>query len=153
MYIRIIAALSIMALTFLGCSGNGSGSEGSSSPNSLAVRAVNTGSGDLELSQEGEASTVFCYEEDGCETPGGFSFNTVSEGQESLVDYSHPDGKAVGVKVNIKVDAGSGYLEIVTGETYRDDSDFLEFDTEKVVHTTDEFSAETTITFDYGETD
>ncbi|SMO93412.1 hypothetical protein [Gracilimonas mengyeensis] len=138
-----LAALLICILALTGCKDSGSGSNKNNAYNGLAVRVVNTGSGDLELSQDSDASTGFCYQEDGCPTSGGGSFHTVFEGQDTIMDSSDPDGQAVGVQVGFHVDAGSGYFEIVEGKAYRDDAGFLEFEAADVVYTSDEFSAET----------
>ncbi|NGP87612.1 hypothetical protein [Fodinibius halophilus] len=140
-------------LLITGCkdSGTDAGNEGELME-SLGVRVVNTGSGDLEVKTDGEASIDFCYENSGCEELSGGSFHTIFEGQSSEIDYSSPDKKAVGVKVSFHVTKGSGKTEIVEGRTYRDDAGFLEFEEGEVLHTASSFKEGDIVTFEYGDT-
>lgn len=148
---RLSALIVISLIITLGCKDNSSNSKSSS--NGLAVKAINTGTDDLEISQDAEASIDFCYESEGCIELSGQSFSWVYEGEESLIDYSDDEGKAVGIKVDFHVDNGSGYFEIVEGEAYRDDAGFLEFEEGKTLYTSDEFTEGNTVSYDYGETD
>lgn len=81
------------------------------------------------------------------------SFSTVFEGQESVIDYSTEEGTVVGVNVAFHVDAGSGYFEIVAGNSFRDDDGFLEFESGEVLYTSEEFSEGETVSYEYGETE
>lgn len=153
---RIFTTLILLPLMmlFTGCKDNTSGSEDESATNGLAVRAVNTGDVDLEISMDGNAKTDFCYESSGCEDTGGQSFHVIYPDNESLIDYSTPEGgKAVGIKISFSVDQGSGYFEVVTGEAYRDDAGFLEFESDAVVYTSDPFSEGDIVSDSYGEVD
>lgn len=159
MTLRFSAFLIFALLITVGCkdSSTNSGNDDSElkQPNNgLAIKAVNTGTGDLEISTDGDAAIAFCYESDGCEdiTGGGGSFHWITEGDASLIDYSSVDGKAVGANIAFHVDAGSGYFEVVSGYTYKDDAGFLEFEEDKVLYTSDGFTEGTIVQDSYGNT-
>ncbi|MTI88238.1 MAG: hypothetical protein FH748_09745 [Balneolaceae bacterium] len=123
--------------------------------NALAIRAVNTGSGNLEISQDSEATTIFCYKSTSCGEAqgGGGSFHTIFEDSESLIDYSEDERQAKGVKIAFHVDEGSGYFEVISGRSYRDDAGFLEFEEGDVLYTSEAFSAGDVVVDSYGNTD
>lgn len=145
----IILFLSITLFT--GCKDSSSGNKNENNLNGLGIRVVNTGDVDLELSMDSDADTDFCYEETGCEDTGGHGFYLIYPDNESVVSHSTPDGQAVGIQIGFHVDAGSGYFEVVTGNAYRDDADFLEFDSDKVMYTSDEFTEGEIVIDTYGE--
>lgn len=118
----------------------------------MAVRVVNTGSGDLEIETDGDANIDFCYEGEGCADVSGQSFHIIYEGSSSNIDYSLPDKSSVGVKVSFRVTKGSGKAEIISGRAYRDDAGFLEFEDGDLLHTSDSFEEGDVVTFTYGET-
>jgi hypothetical protein len=118
----------------------------------MAVRAVNTGSGDLEIEMDDEAATTFCYEGEICEEMGGGSLHMVFEGKFSNIDQSLPDQKVVGVKASFHVTKGSGKAEIISGRAYRDDAGFLEFEDGSVLYTSGSFTEGDIVTFEYGDT-
>ncbi|SMO35779.1 hypothetical protein [Fodinibius sediminis] len=139
--------------TLTGCSDNSTGSDGGSSNKSLGVRLVNTGSEDLEVETGSDNKITFCYDKEGCTELGGGGFATVFPDQEMVFNESDPDKFAIGVKVGVKITAGKGKIEIVRGESYRDDAGFLEFTPSEVVHTSDTYTAGDTAVFEWGETD
>lgn len=118
----------------------------------MAVRAVNTGSGDLEIEMDNEAATTFCYEGESCGEMGGGSFHMVFEGKSSNIDQSLPDKKVVGVKASFHVTKGNGKAKIISGRAYRDDAGFLEFEEGDVLYTSDSFKEGDIVTFEYGDT-
>lgn len=145
--------LSLILLAGCKDSSTGAGENEQATGDGLAVRAVNTGSEDLELETDSEANIDFCYEGDGCADTGGQSFHLVYAGESSLVDYSVPDKKAVGVTVGINITKGTGYFEVISGRPYRDDAGFLEFEEGgEVLYTSDTFSAGETARFQTGDT-
>jgi hypothetical protein len=123
--------------------------------NGLAIRAVNTGTKDLEISTDGDASIAYCYESDGCEeiSGGGGSFHWITEGDKSLISTSIDTSTAVGVLISFHVEAGSGFFEVVSGRAYRDQAGFLEFDPNEVLFTSDEFTEGTVVQDSYGDID
>lgn len=150
MKLRYLAIILIPFLLITGCSD--SGTDSGSDTDGLAVRAVNTGSGDLEIESDSEAGTAFCYDDEGCESLGGFSFHTIYEDNESLIFMSQVDKQAVGVKVGFRVTAGQGRVEVINGSAYSDDAGFREFDEGDVIHTSDTFSEGDVVQFSVGET-
>jgi hypothetical protein len=148
--------LSVLAIVLIsGCQNsttdsNDSGGDGEMI--GLAVRAVNTGTGDLELETDSNANIQFCYEEEGCVNITGGSFHTIFEGEDANIDFSTPDKHAVGVKVSFRVTNGSGKAEVISGRPYRDNSGFLEFEDGEVLHTSSSFSKGDVVTFEYGDT-
>lgn len=142
------------------CSDSGTdSSDVTAEANGLGIRAVNTGSDDFEVSYGGNQSEnangfSYCYSGTGCEETGGGGISIIYPEHDSIINESNPeDGKAVGVKVSIHIDAGTGYFEVVSGESYRDDAGFREFDPKEVVSTTDEYTEGTVVEFEWGETD
>jgi hypothetical protein len=136
--ILLLAALT--PLFILSCSDD-STSSGDGEGESLAVRIVNTGSGDLDIQSGGEHSTYFCYNGEDCS--GGSSccsFATIFQGQSDLFEISNPDKKAVGVEVGFQVDSGQGRFEIIRGTAYYDDG-WLEFDAVELLYSSDEFTS------------
>lgn len=134
--------------------------ESDKTSNGLAIRAVNTGSEDFEISyggmSEGEDATgsTYCYSESGCEDLSGGDISIIYPENEGIINESNPeDGKAVGVKISLHVDAGTGYFEVVRGESYRDDAGFREFNPEEVVSKTDTYSEGDLVEFEWGKTD
>lgn len=148
-----IGALTILILA--SCSDNSTGSGGiEDSEKSLAIRLVNTGSEEFEVETGADGTINFCFEGEGCDnSSGGFGFASVHPDQEMFFGESNPDKVAVGVKVGMKITAGKGKIEIVRGLSYRDDAGFLEFTPSKVVHTSNTFTVDDVVGFDWGETD
>jgi hypothetical protein len=66
--IRLLT-LSLFIITIsigTGCKDNSYGSDANAG-NSLAIKVVNTGAKDLEVSTDGDASNAFCYSDSDCE--------------------------------------------------------------------------------------
>jgi hypothetical protein len=134
----IVAA--IMPFMLLSCSDDSTSSD-EGEGTSLAVRIVNTGSGDLDIQSGGEDSTYFCYAGEECS--GGSSccsFATIFQGQSDLFNISNPERDAVGAEVGFRVESGQGRFEIVLGTAYYDDG-WLEFEESEILYTSEEFTS------------
>ncbi|MFP8487974.1 hypothetical protein ACKGJO_02655 [Gracilimonas sp. Q87] len=158
MIIRFSAFLMFALFITVGCKDSSTTSANDElgldeSDNGLAIRAVNTGTEDLEISTDGDTGIVFCYKSDGCKdvTSGGGSHHWITKDGESLISTSNDEGIAVGVLISFQVEAGSGYYEVVSGKAYRDDAGFLEFEPNKVLFTSDEFTKGTNVQSSYGD--
>lgn len=144
----------------ISCSDSGTSVTQEAELNGIGIRAVNTGSEDFEISygaheSEGTIGFSYCYSSSGCENleGDGGGYILIYPDKGNIVDESDPDdGQAVGVKVNVHIDAGTGYFEVVRGESYRDDDGFREFNPVEVVFTSNEFSAGSVTDFEWGET-
>lgn len=150
MTLRYLTITLFSILLIAGCSD--SSTDADTGADGLGLRAVNTGNGDLEIEMDGEIDTVFCYD-DGCTAVSGFSFYTIYEGKSSITSTSQVDKRAVGVKVGFRVTKGQGKMEVVRGESYRDEGGFKEFEPGNVIHTSDTFSEGDVVTYTVGETD
>jgi len=131
-----------------------------SSYKNLGIRAVNTGTEDLEISYgdmstQGAQGFEFCYEGMECEhSEGGGSF-WINPNMASIIIKSSSDkeGQVIGVKANLQIDAGSGYIEVVRGRVENPEDVFPEFEVEgEPVYTTETFSEGDLIEFSWGET-
>lgn len=141
-----ILVVALLAVAVVGCGDD-------EDENGLAVRLVNTGSGDLDVQYGNGGPTIsFCYADGGCEEISGGTFVSVVEGASMVIDQSEADREAVGVIVGFEVTEGSGTAEIVSGRAYMDDG-WPEFDVGSVLETTEEFSAGDTFSYTWGETD
>ena len=147
----IITTITMIGLFLSGCS-----SDDSTAPDvdtdGLAVFFVNAGDEDFDVQTDGANQMNFCYEGEGCESSSGGGFATVFEGQRLKYDFSDSDKKAVGVIVGFEVTGGTGYVEVVSGESYMDNG-WPEFNEAEVVYTSDTFEAGDTASFSFGNTD
>jgi hypothetical protein len=117
----------------------------------LAMRAVNTGAGNLVIDAYlPPHSITVCYEVHGC-TVAGAGWSSINPGYTRTLAQSLPDSVAVGVRVNFVVVQGEGRSEIVRGVAYRTtNGGFLEFTEGPVVHTSATFAAGDTVSYTYG---
>lgn len=140
---------------------NASADNSGSTLKSLAIRAVSTGSGDFEISNGMSTSpdaqgVDYCYKKKGCIHLMGSGAFTVFSDMSGIIDHSSPDeeGRVIGVKVSLHIDAGSGYFEVVRGKSYRSNGGFSEFDAgDEVVFKSETFSEGDLVEFSWGETD
>lgn len=141
----------LLTLLFIGCKKSSTGTD-SSSP-SLAIRFVNTGSGDFSISGDPDGYYDFCYEAKSCSPSGSGGFgSTTWEGQKDIFVQSETDEKAVGVIMDFYVTKGSGKVEILRGTSHGEDffDENYGFDVEKVVDTEGPFSKGDEIKISYG---
>lgn len=146
---KILLIITVAALTGISCSDNSTAIEEEEELESLGVRLVNTGSGEFEVESNGEKSIFFCYD-DGCETPGGGSFATVSENDQMVFHFSEPERQAIGAFVGFEVTSGQGRFELVNGVSYNDDG-WQEFTVNDVIYTSEEFSNGDVAEYTYGD--
>lgn len=150
----IITTITVIGMILSGCSSDDNG--GSTAPDvntdGLAVFFVNAGDEDFDVQTDGPNQINFCYEGEGCESSSGGGFATVFEGQRLKYDFSDSDKRAVGVIVGFEVTGGTGYVEIVSGESFMDDG-WPEFSEVDVVYTSETFEAGDTASFSFGNTD
>ena len=150
----IILCITTFGLILSGCSSDDNGSSTAPGVNAdgLAVFIVNAGDEDFDVQTGGDNQINFCYEGEGCESSSGAGFATVFENQRMDLQYSDSDKRAVGVIVGFEVTGGTGYVEIVRGESYTEDG-WPEFNEVEVVYTSDTFSEGDTVSFTFGNTD
>ncbi|MDZ7716264.1 MAG: hypothetical protein U5J95_08650 [Balneolaceae bacterium] len=147
----------ILATLLLGCKNSSTGSSDSSDSQnpSLAIRLVNTGSGDFSISGDPDGYYIFCYEKDGCsdEVQGGFA-SWANEGQKSIFDQSITGKNTTGVEILFYVTEGTGKIEILRGTSSGENlfDDDYGFDIDKVVDTQGPFSKGDEIRFSFGDT-
>jgi hypothetical protein len=145
-------AIFAIALFAFGCGDdNGSTSTDLSSP-ALALNAINTGTGDLDIEMRDEMGAHFCYEETGCEMETGTTFHSIFEDQSREIHHSDPSRTAVGVIVEFEVVGGEGIIKVLTGVA-EENGFFINFEAEDVIYTSQPFQEGDVVSFEVGETD
>jgi hypothetical protein len=145
--------VAVASLLFVACGGDstsltdleGDGDIG------LAVRIVNTGSGELGIQTWTGTTVNFCYEDLGCTNISGGGWHQLGEGGQTLLRTSQPDTVAVGVRVGFFVTEGEGRAEVLRGEPYLSGGGgWLDFNEGPVVFTSPPFAEGDTVRFVYG---
>lgn len=151
-----LAILFFAVLFAVSCSDSSTGPENNSGL--LAIRAINTGSVDFEVSygmstSKNEDGFTYCYSNEGCKPTSGGGAYTIFEGQPSVVDYSYPEqGAAVGIKVSLFVESGTGHFEVVRGKL-DGEGVLAEFIVTDVVFTSDTYNKGDLVEFSWGKTE
>ncbi len=148
MYSRKVFYLIVFLFLLVACSTNNNDDLGSD----LAVQIINTGTENLKIEFNSAGDISFCYEGQGCAASTFTQILTINSDSKKIIAASNPNYSVIGVKVAFNVLAGSGRAKILKGESYESEGISFTYNSDDaVVYTSEPFSAEDSVRFEYGD--